>query len=72
MLCPNCSKLALMHCNRSCPRCKGSITINIASLCETCSKQNGICAACLKRLNVDPDGNQIKMKRKGCNCGGKK
>lgn len=51
MLCTNCSKLAILYCNKKCLRCQSNVLQNISVICEACSKQNKQCSACLKKIN---------------------
>lgn len=67
MLCPNCSKLATAHTNKSCVRCQGAVFTNISVLCDTCSASSSQCSVCLKTI-LSP---AARAARKGCNCGRK-
>lgn len=70
MFCSQCSKLAILNTNRVCVRCQGSILNNLSCICDNCSKQQNICAICLKKISsaMGPNGNIL---RRGCRCGGK-
>jgi len=69
MLCPNCSKLAILNTERTCLRCKGKILNNLSCICDRCSTEQNMCSICLKRLTKPLD---IKTRR-GCKaCGGGK
>jgi hypothetical protein len=67
MLCPNCSKLAFIKANKTCIRCQGVITINIAVICEFCSKTEKKCAVCAKTIITEA----ARFAQRGCNCGRK-
>jgi len=68
MFCANCSKLSILYTSRICIRCNGIVLDNISVLCEQCSSSEGLCSACLKKIN-----NQLnKLRYRGCNkCGSK-
>lgn len=51
MLCTSCSKLAQLHTNKVCSRCKGSVFISISVICEKCSSKTKQCSACLKNIS---------------------
>ena len=53
MLCQNCSKLSKLESKRHCVRCTGTILDNISCICEACSKEQNLCAVCLKRMNIE-------------------
>lgn len=67
MLCPNCSKLAILHTNKSCVRCQGAVLTNVAVLCDFCSSGSKQCAVCLKKIVSEAE----RALKRGCNCGGK-
>lgn len=51
MLCPNCSKLAILYTNKRCLHCQSIVLQNISVICESCSTKNKKCSACLKNIN---------------------
>lgn len=64
MLCTNCTKLAKLHTNKTCLRCKGAISINISVLCDKCSDNSNQCSVCLKNISKN------NTKSNGCGqCG---
>lgn len=50
MLCNTCNKLSILNSKKTCLRCKGTIYSNIAVICDNCSKNENLCAICLKKL----------------------
>jgi len=71
MFCPACAKLAYLNTKRICVRCQGVILNNISCICDTCSNDNKICSACLKKITVNPASPTAHL-LKGCGCGKKK
>jgi len=68
MLCPGCSKLALLNTNRTCISCHGAVYLNLCVLCESCSSTQRKCSICLKKIVSAAERN----KGRGCGCGGRK
>jgi hypothetical protein len=66
MMCSNCSSLSFSYTKKKCVRCKSDTNISIAILCESCSKNDNSCGACLKKINLQPKRNAIGK----CRCGG--
>ena len=55
MLCPTCSKLAVVYLNKKCIRCQGGVLQNISVICDTCSSREKQCSACLKKVDNNPN-----------------
>lgn len=71
MMCPGCQKLAVLHTVRQCVRCKGTILENLSCICGQCSKDQGVCSVCLKRLSLSSDPTKNHALKSGCrSCGG--
>ncbi len=70
MLCPNCSKLAILHSTRQCVRCQGTVLNNISVLCESCSTNHKQCSVCLKKVISEAE-RAARAAKQGCKCGGK-
>lgn len=66
MLCNHCSKLAIIHSQRICLRCKNMIYSNLAVVCDNCSKNENLCAICLKKLNNIATKQRVKSGCSGC------
>ena len=66
MMCQNCSKLSILHTNKACMRCQGSVINNISVICEICSASSKQCTVCLKKVQ-----SVNKARGGGCNCGKK-
>jgi hypothetical protein len=70
MLCPQCSKLAILNTNRVCIRCQGKILNNLSCICDKCSLEQSLCSICLKKINLNFGQNKIALYR-GCRSCGK-
>lgn len=71
MFCPGCSKLAILNVNRICVRCQGAILNNLSCICDACSKTQSVCSICLKKINLNNNGQNINPFRRGCRSCGK-
>lgn len=65
MLCPNCSKLAIIAANKKCLRCQGLILNNLSCICDNCSSNELMCSICLKKMAPNNTRKQTKF---GCGC----
>jgi hypothetical protein len=68
MLCPSCSRLAILQASKTCIRCQLTINNNLSVLCDFCSSTEKQCSVCLKKI-VTPEQRAVG---RGCGCGGKK
>lgn len=66
MLCNSCAKLALINTQRACLRCKGIIFSNLAVICDNCSKNEKLCAICLKKIYDATTKQRPKSNCSGC------
>jgi len=70
MLCNTCTNLASLNAKRVCLRCKGTIYSNLAVICDNCSKNEKMCAVCLKKMYESVG--KIRPKSNCSTCGGGK
>lgn len=70
MLCPQCTKLAILNTKKSCVKCHGEVLNKLSSLCDKCSLEQSVCSICLKKLHYGSGQNKF-TKNRGCrSCGG--
>lgn len=69
MFCPQCLKLSILNTKRTCVKCQGNILDNLSCICDKCSKENNICAICLKKINLNVGQNGFSLRRGCSSCG---